>query len=476
MIWSVALCTTCKGRLEHLRKTLPENLRACRGYTLDPVLAKCVVVTYGDQEAADYLKITHRGDIDSGRLVVFHYPVDGPFNVAHAKNLAARLGIEEGADILVTMDADNWAPEGFLASVAGMFSEKSVFACPDFEHIRSLPHGPLRPFRGYAGRLAIRSQDFIKSGGYDEVYSVWGGEDIDMIERMKRMGYFPRTIPNEFLKVIPHNAEVRFREYPHARQNESPREWARIHSRTETVVNNGRFGIGEVARNFSPDLIRLERVPTRVFGVGLQKTATTSLDRAFGILGLDHLHWGTGEAPRVWREMTSTGRSSTLEKFYALSDLPIPLLYQELDRGYPGSKFILTIRDEGKWLSSVEKLWDYRFNPTRWIWEVFPFSHHIHTVLYGRRTFDREIFLARYRRHNSDVREYFRDRPEDLLVMDMDAGAGWEELCGFLKVSVPAVGYPRGNPTHPTGPTQPTGAAWGGAEEYVNVRKEEEEK
>ena len=32
------------------------------------------------------------------------------------------------------------------------------------------------------------------------------------------------------------------------------------------------------------------------------------------------------------------------------------------------------------------------------------------------------FFLARYRRHNAEVREHFKDRPNDLLVMDIDAG------------------------------------------------------
>ena len=50
--------------------------------------------------------------------------------------------------------------------------------------------------------------------------------------------------------------------------------------------------------------------------------------------------------------------------------------------------------------------------------------------------------MARFRRHNAEVLEYFKNRPDDLLVMDMDAGAGWPQLCGFLKKSIPGVPYP----------------------------------
>src|ERR1700722_18021784 len=137
-------------------------------------------------------------------------------------------------------------------------------------------------------------------------------------------------------------------------------------------------------------------------------------------MGFSSFHWGAGEAPRIWQEMNPRGRSATLEQWYALSDLPIPLLYEKLDRAYPGSKFILTVRNEADWVKSVERLWDPRFNSTRWIWDAYPFSNRIHKILYGQKHFDPSRMLATYRWHNESVREYFQDRPGDLLEMDMD--------------------------------------------------------
>jgi hypothetical protein len=179
----------------------------------------------------------------------------------------------------------------------------------------------------------------------------------------------------------------------------------------------------------------------------MQKTATTTLHHAFEILGFDSFHWGTGEAPLIWQEMNAFGRSNTLERWYALSDNPIPLLYRELDKAYPGSKFILTVRDEWDWLMSVERLWSYKHNPTRKLWDVYPFSNHIHTVLYGQRDFDTKVFLERYRRHNAEVKEYFKDRPNDLLVLDIPASHSWKLLCSFLGEPIPSVGFPWGNKT-----------------------------
>lgn len=455
----VVFCTVCRGRTEHLARTLPQNIVDNADY---PDCA-FVVLDYADPgPLRGYLRRNHMADMQSGRLAVYHYCGDQPFarfhnypaerpdipfQMSHAKNLAPRCAMLEGADIIVTLDADNFTGPGFARFIADNFREPGIFLCPDFPLIHSLPHGPSRPQRGYAGRLAIRPHDFIKAGGYDETFSTWRGEDIDMIARLRRMGYTERHIDNRFLGVIPHGAEVRFKEYPEAQKYETKGEFAAIESRTETVVNFGKSGVGTVYRNFSFAPVALKSLPTRIFGIGMHRTATTSLHKAFQILGFDSLHWGTGEAPRIWREMHRSGRSATLEQWYALSDLPIPLLYRKLDAAYPGSKFVLTVRDEQKWLASVERLWQPEHNPNRWMWDAYPFSHRIHTVLYGQRAFDAAVFLDRYRRHNAEVMEYFKNRPGDLLVMDMEAGAGWPELCGFLDVTVPSARYPVENRT-----------------------------
>jgi hypothetical protein len=443
----IAFCTTVKNRTQHLKITLPKNLADSASYPN----AVFVVLDYDSpDDLIEYLYTEHAKDIASGRLVFYRYKNGGgPFEMAHAKNMAARCGILEGADILVTQDADNFTGVGFCEFIASAFRApdalRKLFLCPNYVLIKSLPHGAARPPRGYAGRLALWTQTFIKAGGYDEMYNTWRGEDIDMNFRLQRMGYTMGYIDNGNLHAINHNAEVRFKEYPHAQRYENGNELGVIRSRTETVVNNGRFGVGTVRRNTDETAIELRSIPTRIFGIGMHRTATSSLHAALGMLGFDSLHWGTGEAPMIWYEMKAFGRSKTLEQFYALSDLPIPLLYQKLDKAYPGSKFILTVRNERDWLRSVERLWDYKFNPTRHLWEIYPFSHNIHAALYGQKEFDAQVFLERYRRHNEEVLQYFKDRPSDLLVLEVDLGMGWEELCQFLDRPVPTSGYPMKN-------------------------------
>jgi hypothetical protein len=441
----IALCTTCRGRSQHIKLTLAKNIADNAHYPN----AVFVLLDYDSQDdILSYVHQAHAKDLATGRLVLYSYKNGGgPFLMAHAKNMAMRCGMLEGADILVTLDADNFTGEGFCEFIAQKFAEPGVvpgiFLCPDYLLIKSLPHGASRPARGYAGRLALWARSFLAVGGYDEIYNTWRGEDIDMNFRLQRMGYAMRYIDNKYLNAINHSSEVRFKEYPHAQQYENKAEVDVIRARTETVVNAGKWGLGKVHRNFRAHAVRLDPLPTRVFGIGLHKTGTTSLNAAFKILGMDSFHWGAGEAPMIWHEMAALGRSKTLEQWYALSDLPIPLLYQKLDKTYPGSKFILTVRDEAAWLQSVQRLWSHEYNPTRWVWDVYPFSNQIHTELYGRKDFDAAVFLARYRRHNAEVRAYFKDRPGDLLIMDMSDG--WASLCEFLGKPVPDEPYPYKN-------------------------------
>jgi hypothetical protein len=55
--------------------------------------------------------------------------------------------------------------------------------------------------------------------------------------------------------------------------------------------------------------------------------------------------------------------------------------------------------------------------------------------------------LAAYRRHNFSVLDFFDDRPDRLLVMDMSRGDGWNKLAPFLNRPTPNTPYPHTNTT-----------------------------
>ena len=435
---NVVFCTTCKGRAQHLEKTLPANIE-------NNLNAKFIILDYNsNDQLIPFLKSFHKSYYNSGRLVVYSFPQAGKFKMAHAKNMAHRCGILEGADILVNLDADNFTGPNFDSYIHAKFNiEKKVFLWS-----KMIP-GVLP--RGIHGRIAVSRDQFLNSGGYDEKYESWGPDDKDFNTRLRRLGYTGREIDPLFLmQGVAHNDKIRFKEYPEARVV-GKEDVAEIHP-SNTIANFGKVGLGVVYKNFDLsnqifDPIPLTPLPTRIFGIGIHKTATTSLHTALTILGIDSAHWKNAHwAKAVYEEMINFGKSVTLEKSYAVCDLPITLLYKELDKAYPGSKFILTTRHEMKWLKSVRDHWDYNYNRFRASWDHDPFSHRLHVLLYGRKNFDSRVFLERFRKHNNDVKNYFKNRPEDLLTFNVDEGDGWEKICNFLKVPIPSVPYPNIDP------------------------------
>jgi hypothetical protein len=432
---NVTFCTTCKNRTPHLRETLPKNLS-------DNPNSRFVVLDYNSQDDLLPFLRSFEGAIEERRLAVYSFLGWHKFRMAHAKNLAHRLGILEGGEILVNLDADNFAGLDFESYARERFEEPQIFLWT------RMIKGAMT--RGLGGRIAVRKKAFWKAGGYDEKYAEWSPDDKDFHLRLKTIGYKPVEIERQFLLGVTHNDRIRFKEYPHL-ETEAGDEF-KIDEKTITtsVVNSGRIGCGVVYRNFDrDDLVEVKPVATRIFGVGYPKTGTVSLHEAFGLLGFESWHWSSAHvAKSIWQQMNTGGRSESLEAYEALTDLPIPLLYEKLDKAYPGSKFILTLRSEGNWLESVRRHFLPEYNPWRSGWDEDPFSNRVHYLTYGRTDFDPEVFLSRYREHNAAVQEYFRWRPESLLILHLDRGDGWGKLCPFLGLPAPKAPFPRKNKTN----------------------------
>ena len=98
----------------------------------------------------------------------------------------------------------------------------------------------------------------------------------------------------------------------------------------------------------------------KIFGIGFHKTGTSSLARALTLLGFNTIHGDPRKKPpygdegRTLIEMIDKGNYElpTIEKYDAFTDNPYFSIWKQLDSNYPGSKFILTIRDPKKWIKS----------------------------------------------------------------------------------------------------------------------------
>ncbi len=162
----------------------------------------------------------------------------------------------------------------------------------------------------------------------------------------------------------------------------------------------------------------------KIFGVGLSRTGTTSLNEALIMLGIPAMHF-----PQSFED---------IENHRASTDSPIALQFAALDEYFPGSLFVLTRRDMGEWLHSVEKYWAS--------FDHFAFSPNIvdlHKKLYGSANFDRDLYAQAYAHHCDRVVKHFASRPDDLLQIEICAGAGWGPLCEFLQTSVRSDPFPR---------------------------------
>jgi hypothetical protein len=166
----------------------------------------------------------------------------------------------------------------------------------------------------------------------------------------------------------------------------------------------------------------------KIFALGLSKTGTSSLHEAFKQLGFESKHY-----PR-YPELFA-GKFDWLDKYDAVSDIPIAPFYPQLDEAYPGSKFILTVRNVDDWLKSIEK----------WlaIWEdPDEYALRARILVFGVHTFHAGRMRYVYEKHITDVQQYFKDRPGDLLIMNICERDGWEKLCPFLNKPVPDRPFP----------------------------------
>jgi hypothetical protein len=174
----------------------------------------------------------------------------------------------------------------------------------------------------------------------------------------------------------------------------------------------------------------------KVFGIGFHKTGTSSLGEALRVLG--YRVTGPNGVHRKGMDgaMAMATTLELLPKFDAFQDNPWAMLFREMDREAPGSRFVLTVRPDEDWIRSVVGHFGPRSTPMReWIYGV---GH-------GSPVGNEDLYLERYRQHNRDVLRHFADRPDDLLVMDITRGDGWGVLCSFLERDVPDQPFPHSN-------------------------------
>ncbi len=200
----------------------------------------------------------------------------------------------------------------------------------------------------------------------------------------------------------------------------------------------------------------------KVIGAGLPRTGTLTQKVALEMLGFGpcyHMVNVLTDLSRVppWREVLEGGRDwdSVLAGYPSGVDWPLSFFYRELLEAYPDAKVVLSVRDPRRWEKSMrETIWNTltgdslirdlssaacRIN-SQWrdyidlmsdMWELAgTYADDTHGRLHA--TLDRHVDQVK------------RTVPADQLLV-WDLGEGWEPLCDFLDVPVPASPLPHLN-------------------------------
>lgn len=180
------------------------------------------------------------------------------------------------------------------------------------------------------------------------------------------------------------------------------------------------------------------RTLPKVFGIGLNKTGTTSLGVCLTRLGFRHASFNLHLLKQV-NKGDLRSLFEVVDEHDSFEDWPYPLVFDALDQRYPGSRFILTRRlTPSHWLRSLKShalRTDPKIGPqSRALAYGFPYPQH-----------NLEAHLEFYENHLRRVRTYFMNRPDDLLEVCWEEQANWEPLCRFLRQPIPADPFPHAN-------------------------------
>ena len=167
-----SIITTCKGRLHHLKQTLPAFVQQAD--------AEVVVVDYDcPDKTADYV----RANFPTVKVVQL---ADRPiFNLSKARNAGVEVATGE---IFIFLDADILPASDFTEKAASLPAET---------------YGEFIFTNDVRGSCVVPAAQFHLVGGYDEVILGYGAEDLDLYLRLRLAG-LKRDVLSETLieKVI----------------------------------------------------------------------------------------------------------------------------------------------------------------------------------------------------------------------------------------------------------------------------------
>lgn len=184
-------------------------------------------------------------------------------------------------------------------------------------------------------------------------------------------------------------------------------------------------------------------MPMKIFGIGLNKTGTTTLGACLQGLGYRHMSCRRDLLVK-YRHGDLDPIFSVTDAFDSFDDWPWPLLYRELLERYGAqARFVLTKRRSAEtWLGSLKK--HALITHPKW---------HCRELAYGYAyPFHHErAHLDFYDRHNREVVDFFaaQGASDQLLTVCWEDGDGQEKIAAFLGYDPAQIEIPHANPAKP---------------------------
>ena len=225
------------------------------------------------------------------------------------------------------------------------------------------------------------------------------------------------------------------------------------------ALNFQFLGAKKKRNYFKPFVADSEVKSGKVFGIGFNKTGTTSLNQIMEDLGFNVAP--QGEQERLLTQNVLNGNYADLRDFVFqfdfFQDLPFAqgFTFVACDALFPGSKFILTVRNEDAWYESIynfhRKIFEFSdkteltegffknknlYLADNYIYELkrrFVTTVKNYAALEDWKLLYNEAhYKDLYRAHNDAVIKYFKNRPEDLLVVDLTNETDTAKIVNFL--------------------------------------------
>jgi hypothetical protein len=189
----------------------------------------------------------------------------------------------------------------------------------------------------------------------------------------------------------------------------------------------------------------------KVVGSGLGRTGTKSMQTALAMLGFGPCHhmvevFMHPESMALWVD-AAEGRpdwDAIFKDYQSAVDYPTAAYWRQIADHYPDAKVLHTVRDPDKWFDSTQATIFSPGNAAATVASADDMRSRFFNGFMGplrERLGDRAWMTDYFRRHTEEVKATIA--PERLLVYEV--GEGWDRLCAFLGVPVPAEPYPSEN-------------------------------